>query len=89
MTTVNMHEAKTRLSQLVAKVEAGEEVVIARNGSPVAKIVPIQPLREPIEFGDLKGKMWISPDFDEPDPDLEDLWYNGPIEPQKPMESKG
>jgi prevent-host-death family protein len=79
--TVNMHEAKTRLSSLVAKVEAGEEVVISRNGTPVAKIVRIEPARKPIEFGDLKGQMWISPDFDEPDPELEDLFYNGPIEP--------
>ena len=42
MVTVNVHEAKTNLSRLLAKVEVGEEVIIARNGTPVAQIVRVQ-----------------------------------------------
>jgi prevent-host-death family protein len=44
--TVTIHRAKTTLSQLVARAEAGEEIIIARGGTPVAKLVPIQPLDE-------------------------------------------
>ena len=46
MATVNMHEAKTHFSRLIARVEAGEEVVIARDGHPVARIVAFQPAVE-------------------------------------------
>jgi prevent-host-death family protein len=83
-----MHEAKSHLSSLVAKAVAGEEVVIARDGKPVVKLVPVEPVRPPIHFGDLKGKMWISPDFDEPDPGLEDEVYNGPIDPPDLLDPK-
>ena len=60
MTTVNVHEAKTYLSRLLAQVEAGEEVVIARNGKPIAQLVKIKPQgqRQP---GTLKGK-YVVPD---------------------------
>ena len=66
MTQVNVHEAKTHLSKLLARVEAGEEVVIARDGKPVAKLVrPDQPPGKR-EFGQLRGSvLWISPDFDD------------------------
>ncbi len=76
---VNVYEAKTQLSKLLEEVEGGGEVVIARNGRPVARLVPLQrsvPHRVP---GSLKGKIWIADDFDEPDPELEDLFYNAPI----------
>jgi prevent-host-death family protein len=62
-TIVNMHEAKSSLSKLVAKVAAGEEVVIARAGKPVAKLVKYE--REPRKLGGLEGKIWIADDFDE------------------------
>ncbi len=62
---VNMHEAKTHLSQLVARVEAGEEIVIARAGRPVARLAPLAPAREPLRFGVWKDKVWIADDFDE------------------------
>lgn len=64
---VNIYEAKAQFSRLVDEVEAGAEVVIARNGRPVARMVPLKrPLfdRQP---GSLKGLIWISPDLDEPD----------------------
>lgn len=74
MLMVNMHEAKSRLSELVRMVEAGEKVVLARDGTPVVELVVAKPARKR-EGGFLKGQMWISPDFDEPDPELEKLFY--------------
>ena len=66
MAKVNMHEAKTTLSQLVDRVTEGEEVVIARNGEPVALLSPLKPrLRRP---GRLKGRIRIAADFDAPLP---------------------
>ena len=62
---VNMHEAKTHLSRLVERVEAGEEIVIGRAGKPVAKLVPYVEARRPRRPGALKGKIWIADDFDD------------------------
>lgn len=71
MLVVNMHEAKTRLSELVRLVEAGEKVVLARNGTPVAELVrPERPKKR--EGGFWKGQVWISPHFDEPLPEFEE-----------------
>ena len=70
MRQVNVHEAKTQLSRLLQAVEDGEEIVIARAGKPVAKLVPA-PDGRPREPGWLKGQIWISPDFDEPDEQIE------------------
>ena len=67
---VNMHEAKTQLSRLVAEVLTGEEVVIARNGVPVAKLVAIDDARPRREPGAWKGRVWMSDDFDELPPEL-------------------
>jgi prevent-host-death family protein len=67
MKTVNMHEAKTRLSQLVAKVEAGEEVVIARAGKPVAKLTSVT-APERARFGFAKGTIEIVGDVNDPLP---------------------
>lgn len=74
MIVVNMHEAKTRLSELVRLVEAGETVVLARNGTPVAELVPAKPSGG-LRGGIWKGRVWISPDFDEPMPEFEKLFY--------------
>ena len=70
MKQVNVHEAKTQLSRLLQDVEEGEEVVIARNGTPVAKLVPHVEERKPREPGWAKGRVWIAPDFDEFDDEL-------------------
>ena len=78
--TLNLYEAKTRLSSLVDQAAAGEEIIIAKNGKPMAKLVAIRnrPLRKP---GRLKGKIWISDDFDAPLPqEYIDSWYNSKIE---------
>lgn len=64
---VNVHEAKTHLSKLLERVEAGEEIVIARNGSPVARLVPV--LVEPRLPGRWKGKLKVGTSFDAPLPE--------------------
>jgi prevent-host-death family protein len=78
---VNVYEAKTQLSKLLAQVEAGDEIVIARHGKPVARLVPLQRTAIPRQLGSLRGKIWVSPNFDEPDHELIDLMENGPIFP--------
>jgi prevent-host-death family protein len=66
---VNIYEAKTKLSQLVDKAAAGEDVVVSRNGKPLARITRLEPPRRRIRFGVLKGKIRIARDFDAPLPD--------------------
>jgi prevent-host-death family protein len=61
---VNMHEAKSTLSRLVERVLAGEEVVIARDGKPVAKLVPVRPAAGARRPGRLKGRVRLADDFD-------------------------
>ncbi len=76
MVTVNVHEAKTNLSRLLAQVEAGEDVVIARNGKPVARLVGYQPKgrRQPDV---LKGKLVIPDSFFDPLPEEELALWEG------------
>ncbi|PRY62868.1 prevent-host-death family protein [Knoellia remsis] len=74
MTTVNIYEAKSSFSRLIAAAEAGETVVIARNGKPVAQLGPV-PTRQPVRFGDLAGMVVISDDFDTWDEQDEADWY--------------
>jgi prevent-host-death family protein len=69
MRMVNIHAAKTHLSRLVAEVAAGEEIVIAKAGTPVARLLPFEPRREPRKPDLLKGKIWIGDDFDDPLPE--------------------
>ena len=70
-TTYNVHEAKTSLSRLLQQVENGEEVVIAKHGTPVAKLVRVPPQLER-EMGFMRGKMWVAEDFDAPLPDFDE-----------------
>jgi prevent-host-death family protein len=71
MKIVNVHEAKSQLSRLLQEMENGEEIVIARNGTPVARLVPHVEERKPREPGSAKGKVWMSPDFDARDEQIE------------------
>jgi len=66
MTTVTIHNAKTNLSQLLARVEAGEEIILARGKDPIAKLVPFQPPSPKRQFGALLGVISIGPEFFEP-----------------------
>ena len=76
MATVNMHEAKTKLSQLVDAVQSGAEpeVVIARNGVPAARLVPLAKKPKPI-WGLAKGKFVVPDDIDALNPEIEKLFY--------------
>ncbi len=70
MASINIYEAKTHLSQLVDRAAAGEEIIIARNGRPVARLVPIAGERNRRVFGSMKGRIHLAPDFDELPEDL-------------------
>jgi prevent-host-death family protein len=84
--TFNIHYAKTHLSKLLEQVQAGEEIIIAKSGKPIAKLCPVEkagektkPKRAP---GSLKGQIWISPDFDDPIPGFEELLYGSVQTPE-------
>lgn len=68
MEVVNLQKAKEELGDLLDRVEEGEEILIARSGRPVARLVRI-PLAEPRRPGRLKGRLRIGPDFDDPLPE--------------------
>ena len=72
--SVNIHEAKTHLSRLVERVEAGEEVVIARAGRPVARLVPYRARTHPRVPGIWRGRVVIGPGFDDVDAEIADLF---------------
>lgn len=65
---VNVHDAKTRLSELLSRVEGGEEIIIARAGRPVARLVPAREKARERVAGTAKGKVRIGKDFDKPLP---------------------
>ena len=72
---VNMHEAKTSLSRLVERALSGEEIVIARKGEPLVRLVPVAKERKPRVPGRYKGKIWIAPDCFAPMSEEElELW---------------
>jgi prevent-host-death family protein len=68
MTIVNTHEAKTHLSQLLKRVAAGEEIVIAKAGTPVARLVPVKDVSEERVLGFVREGLSVSDDFDAPLP---------------------
>ena len=75
---VNIHEAKTTLSELIARVEAGEEVVLARRNVPVARLVPVAPPARKRVFGDLRDRFEVPDTFLEPLPEDElKAWERG------------
>jgi prevent-host-death family protein len=71
MEIVTIHTAKTTLSQLLVRVEAGEEIVLARGKQPIAKIVPYHPVTPKRQFGALRGVVSVGPEFFDPLPDDE------------------
>lgn len=78
MATVTIHKAKTQLSKLLEQVERGEEVIIARGKTPVARLVRYRPEPPKRGFGSMKGRATIGPEFWEPLPEEElKLWEGG------------
>ena len=75
---VKVHEAKTHLSRLLQRVEAGEEITIARGDTPIARLVPVTTQRKRLQGID-RDRVWISEDFDAPDPALEALFEGEPV----------
>ena len=73
---VNIHEARTHLSRLLAKGAMGEEVIIAKAGKPLAKLVPISSERPRFKLGSAKGEFVVPDDFNDPLPkEIEDLFW--------------
>jgi prevent-host-death family protein len=78
MATVTVHAAKTQLSKLIARAEAGEEVIIARGKKPVVRLVPIAEAKPQRRFGAMKGEVWVGPEFFEPLPEADlKAWEGG------------
>jgi prevent-host-death family protein len=69
MQTINVHAAKTQLSRLLDAVAAGEEVIIAKAGKPVARLIPIDGRKQPRRLGTLAGEFTVPDDFDDPLPE--------------------
>jgi prevent-host-death family protein len=67
--TINIYDAKTSLSQLVERASAGEEIIIAKAGRPMARLAPLRSTRTPNLIGALAGQIEIGPDFDAPLPE--------------------
>ena len=78
MTKINIYEAKTQLSALVDQAVRGDDVIIARNGKPQARLTSLVPAKGKIKYGLLKGKLTVPDNFDAPNPDIEALFYGGP-----------
>lgn len=79
---VNVHAAKTNLSRLLERAEAGEEIVIARAGKPVARLVPYVAERPKRVFGSMKGEIIIHGDFDADNEDIAaDFYRDDPGDP--------
>lgn len=77
---VNMHDAKTRLSQLVDAIESGSEteIILARNGRPAARIVPM-PAKPPLRLGLARGEFDVPDDWDADDEEIAKLFYGDNI----------
>jgi prevent-host-death family protein len=84
MKTVNIQAAKTHLSRLVEEAAAGEEIILAKAGKPLAKLVPFAMTRKRRIGGLLKGQVWMSPNCWEPDEALNKLMTEGPLTTDAP-----
>jgi prevent-host-death family protein len=84
----NIYEAKTQLSKLIRRVRAGEEVVIADAGTPVAKLVPIEPPKTARVLGGDEGKISIAPDAFEPLSGEDLAAWEGALFPDAPQQPR-
>ena len=85
---VNIHEAKTHLSKLLDRVALGEEVVIAKAGTPVAKLIPVTSKAKKRVLGTAKGDFVVPEDFNDPDPEIERMFYESDLFPSKDPSEK-
>ena len=83
MLIANIHQAKTNLSKLIEATLAGEEVIIARAGKPVAKLITFVPKKKERVPGIWKGKVWMSDDFNDEDEKINKMFYSGSIFPEE------
>ncbi|MDD5277814.1 MAG: type II toxin-antitoxin system Phd/YefM family antitoxin [Methylovulum sp.] len=83
MYQANIHQAKTQLSKLLEDVAQSEEIIIAKAGKPIAKLIPLEKSgRKPRVSGCMKDQIWVADDFDQPMGEEElALWYDSPIFP--------
>jgi prevent-host-death family protein len=88
MMEVNIHEAKTHLSKLLERVALGEEVIIAKAGAPVAKLVPFNPQPKIRVFGSARGEFTVPDDFNQSDSEIEDLFFEGALFPKEDVSGK-
>lgn len=79
MIIANIYDAKTNLSKLIEQVIAGKEVVIAKAGKPVVKLVSYKEKKKPRVPGLMKGKIWMSDDFNDESEEINKLFYNPKI----------
>ena len=85
---VNIHAAKTNLSKLIERAEAGEEVVIARNGKPTVRLTPVEPAPDKAKhekgswLGSLRGQIWMADDFDADNDEIGRLMEEGEVFPR-------
>jgi prevent-host-death family protein len=84
MTSMNVAEAKAKLSELVARARAGEEVIIARDGVPMVMLVPVKDPRTQRAFGRDRGRFVIPPSFDEADEEIARALEKSTLFPPRP-----
>lgn len=75
MQIFNIHQTKTNLSKLLEKMHKGEDIIIAKAGKPIAKLVPYEEKLKPRKFGLWKGKVSIPDNFDDEDEEINKLFY--------------
>lgn len=85
MKSVNIQAAKTHLSRLVEEAAAGEEIILAKAGKPIAKLIPYQPARAARVGGQLAGQIWAAPDCWAPDEDVFAASIDAPLVAPLPM----
>ena len=83
MKTVNIHYAKTHLSRLVEEAVAGDDVVIAKAGMPLVRLVRVAASDTPRKLGKLAGRIVEADDCWAPDPEIDALFYGAPVEPKR------
>lgn len=76
MQVINIHQAKTNLSKLIERTLNGEDIIIAKAGKPVAKLMAYKEKLKPRKPGLWKGKIWMSDDFNDEDEEINKLFYD-------------